>query len=366
MQVIKLELNRFRNYKHETISFDPNVNIFFGKNGEGKTNILEAVYMLSLGRSFRTNKDRDMINLEGETAYVRAIVESAGKEYKIEYRIDIKSKKAIKINGLPIQRISELLGIINVVIFSPEDLSLVKDGPKERRNFIDRELSQLRPRYYGILNDYYKNLTQRNNLLKNKEIDPILMDVYDEQMAGLGVEIINYRQEFINKISRIANENHYKISSGKEDLKVTYERSIDANSKEIYYESLKKQRERDIQRGTTSKGIHRDDLNIQINDIDLRSYGSQGQKRSAAISLKLSEIQLIHEIKGEYPIVLLDDIFSELDKSRQIMLLDAIKHTQTLVTTAENIDIPLETVKYKVTGGTTKKYKEYKQLNDIN
>ena len=355
MRLIKLELNRFRNYRHETISFDDGVNIFFGNNGEGKTNVLEAVYMLSLGRSFRTSKDKDMINLDSESLYVRALVESFGKEYKIEYKIDSKIKKAIKINGLPIERISELLGIINVVIFSPEDLSLVKEGPKERRNFMDRELSQLRPRYYGLLSDYYKNLSQRNNLLKNKGIDPILLDVYDDQLANYGSQLIKFRQEFVNKISLIADKNHYKISSGKENLTVAYERSIDADNKEDYLDELKSYRDRDIQRGTTSKGIHRDDLKIEINGIDLRTYGSQGQKRSAAISLKLSEIELIHEMKGQYPIVLLDDIFSELDKDRQIMLLDSIRHTQTLVTTAEDIDIPLKTVKFHVEKGSTKK-----------
>ena len=355
MRVIKLELNRFRNYKNEVITFDDGVNIFFGNNGEGKTNILEAIYMLSLGRSFRTNKEKEMIHLESETAYVRAIVESYGKEYKIEYKIDSKIKKAIKINGLSIERLSELLGIINVVIFSPEDLSLVKDGPKERRSFVDRELSQLRPKYYNVLNDYYKSLTQRNNLLKRHDIDEILLEVYDEQLAKYGIQIMNYRQDFINKISLIANENHYKISSRKENLSVLYERSIDANSEEDYFKVMKEYRKRDIMRGTTSKGIHRDDLNIKINDIDLRAYGSQGQKRSAAISLKLSEIQLVYEMKGEYPIVLLDDIFSELDKERQVMLLDSIKHTQTLVTTAENIDIPLKTVKFEVKKGSTEK-----------
>ncbi len=353
MQVISLELNRFRNYKHEKIIFDKGCSIFYGNNGEGKTNILEAVYMLSLGRSFRTSRDRDMISLGSDTAYVRALVESSGREYTIEYKIDSRMKKAIKINGLAIDRISELLGIINLVVFSPEDLSLVKDGPKERRSFIDRELSQLRPRYYGLLNDYYKNLTQRNILLKNKEIDPVLLDVYDDQLSGLGIEIIKMRQEFTEKISSLAFQNHSKISSGKEELRIYYEKSLIASDKEEYFNILKEYRDKDIQRGTTSKGIHRDDLNIQINGIDLRSYGSQGQKRSAAISLKLSEIQLIYEIRGEYPIVLLDDIFSELDRERQVMLIDSIKHTQTLVTTAEDIDLPLKTAKFKVSEGST-------------
>lgn len=363
MKVLKLELNRFRNYKSEEITFDDGVNIFFGNNGEGKTNVLEAIYMLSLGRSFRTNKDKEMIQLDAETAYVRAMVESRGKEYKIEYKINTKLKKAIKINGLPIERISELLGILNVVVFSPEDLSLVKDGPKERRNFVDREISQLRPRYYNQLNSYYKSLAQRNNLLKSKNIDEVLLGVYDEQLSVYGTEIIKYRQEFIHKIGRIARDNHYKISSGKENLSVAYERSIDAEEPSEYLSILGKHKEADLQRGTTSRGIHRDDLDIQINGIDLRSYGSQGQKRSAAISLKLSEIQLIYEMRGEYPIVLLDDIFSELDKTRQVMLLDSIKHAQTFVTTAEDMNLPLKTVKFKVKKGSTQKI--YYKLENI-
>lgn len=351
MRVLQMELNRFRNYKAEHISFDDGVNIFFGNNGEGKTNILEAIYMLSLGRSFRTNKDKDMIEIGSETNYVKAIVKSAEREYKIEYRIDSKSKKAIKINNIPISKITELLGIINVVIFSPEDLSLVKDGPKERRNFIDREISQLRPRYYILLNNYYKSLIQRNNLLKNKEFDFVLLDVYDEQLAINGIEIVKYRREFIKKIAEIAMKNHRKISSEKENLTVLYEKSIDAVNVEEYLGELKNSREKDLVRKTTTKGVHRDDLDIQINGIDLRSYGSQGQKRSAAISLKLSEIQLVYEMKGEYPIVLLDDIFSELDKERQKMLIESIMHTQTFVTTAEDLDIDLSTIKYKIQNG---------------
>ena len=351
MRVLRIEINRFRNYHNESILFEDGINIFLGNNGEGKTNILEAIYMLSLGRSFRTNKDRDMILLGSDTAYVRAIVESQGREYKIEYRIDAKTKKAIKINGVPISKISELLGIVNVVIFSPEDLGLVKDGPRERRSFIDRELSQLRPRYYNLLNNYYKSLSQRNNLLKEKIVDGVLLEVYDEQLAVNGTEIIKYRQDFVNQVAEIAMENHKKISGGKEDLTVRYEKSIRADSIEDYKKFLAENREKDILRRTSTVGIHRDDLNIQIDGIDLRSYGSQGQKRSAAISLKLSEIQLVKEIKGEYPVVLLDDIFSELDKGRQCMLLESIRHTQTFITTAEDLEVELDTTKYRIKAG---------------
>lgn len=356
MRVLQMELNRFRNYKSEYISFGDGVNIFFGNNGEGKTNILESIYMLSLGRSFRTSKEKDMIELGSETAYVKALVESMGREYKIEYKINSKSKKAIKINGVPISKITELLGIINVVIFSPEDLGLVKDGPKERRNFIDRELSQLRPRYYGILNNYYKYLLQRNNLLKSNEPDFVLLDVYDEQLAANGIQLIQYRRDFVNKIAAIAKRNHYKISGEKETLSIDYDQSMNVDSMEDYLFELKNSREKDLFRKTTTKGIHRDDLDIQINGIDLRAYGSQGQKRSAAISLKLSEIELVNEIKGEYPIVLLDDIFSELDKQRQMLLLESIMFTQTFVTTAEDIDIDFKTIKYKIKKGSVENY----------
>lgn len=355
MKVSSLELNNFRNYKQEQINFNNGVNILFGQNGEGKTNIIESIYMLSLGRSFRTNKDKEMINLGEQKSIVRAKIESLGREYTIEYKIDYNSKKSIKINSLPITKLTELLGILNVVIFSPEDLRLVKDGPKERRLFVDRELSQLKPRYYMFLNDYYKNLQNRNNLLKQNNIDKILLDVYDTQLSKNAVEIIKYRQDFIEKISKIAKKNHLKISSNKENLDIFYEKSIDATDIEAYKKILKQNFENDKNRKTTNIGIHRDDLDIKINNIDLRSFGSQGQKRSSAISLKLSEIELIYELRGEYPVVLLDDIFSELDKERQYMLIDSIKNTQTFITTAEDIDLDLETNKYNIKNASVTK-----------
>lgn len=311
--------------------------------------------MLSLGRSFRTSKEKEMIEIGAETAYVSALVESCKREYKIDYRIDRTSKKAIKINGLPISKMTELLGIVNVVVFSPEDLSLVKDGPKERRAFIDRELSQLRPKYYNLLSQYYKVMYQRNNLLKEGQIDAVLLDVYDHQLSEVGAGIIRYRREFIEKIAPIAHKNHSKISSNKEELEVSYEKNMAADSSEHYFQLLNKYREKDIQRQTTTHGIHRDDIHIALNGIDLRSYGSQGQKRSAAISLKLSEIQLVKELKGEAPIVLLDDIFSELDSERQYMMLDSIEDAQVFVTTAEDITIPLESKKYKIKRGLIEK-----------
>lgn len=355
MLIKKLELNRFRNYESQILEFDDGINIIYGNNGEGKTNIVEAIYLMSLGRSFRTSRDKEMINLNAETSYIKSLVESSGREFKIEYRIDKTAKKAIKINSLPIEKLTELLGIVNVVIFSPEDLKLVKEGPKERRAFIDREISQIRPKYYQLLHSYHKNLIQRNNLLKDFDIDKILLDVYDSNLSEIGYKIIEYREEFLREIAEIASDNHYKISSGKENLEINYEKNISVKSKEDYYSIMKDSQNKDILKKTTSFGIHKDDIDIKINGIDLRSYGSQGQKRSAAISLKLSEIELIYRLKGEYPIVLLDDIFSELDPMRQNMLLDTFKKTQTFVTAAEDVNVDIKNTKYRVSGQKVQK-----------
>ena len=355
MLIKKLELNRFRNYESQILEFDDGINIIYGNNGEGKTNIVEAIYLMSLGRSFRTSRDKEMINLNAETSYIKSLVESSGREFKIEYRIDKTAKKAIKINSLPIEKLTELLGIVNVVIFSPEDLKLVKEGPKERRAFIDREISQIRPKYYQLLHSYHKNLIQRNNLLKDFDIDKILLDVYDSNLSEIGYKIIEYREEFLREIAEIASDNHYKISSGKENLEINYEKNISVKSKEDYYSIMKDIQNKDILKKTTSFGIHKDDIDIKINGIDLRSYGSQGQKRSAAISLKLSEIELIYRLKGEYPIVLLDDIFSELDPMRQNMLLDTFKKTQTFVTAAEDVNVDIKNTKYRVSGQKVQK-----------
>lgn len=351
MQIKELELNRFRNYDSQRIEFDPGINIIYGNNGEGKTNIVEAVYILSFGRSFRTSKDKEMIHLGSETSYVRALVNSQGRDYKIDYRLSKSIKKAIKINNLPIEKLSDLLGTINVVVFSPEDLKLVKEGPKERRSFIDREISQIKPRYYELISNYHKTLLQRNNLLKMQNPDQTLLEVYEHTLGTTGFRIIEYREEFLKRIADISKKNHKSISSGKEELVIEYEKDVKADSAQEYISILGKNRDNDILRRTTNKGIHKDDIDIKINGIDLRSFGSQGQKRSAAISIKLSEIELIKEIKGEYPIVILDDIFSELDKSRQHMLLETIKHTQTFVTTAEEFNIDVQTTKYHVVAG---------------
>lgn len=350
MLIKSLNLANFRNYENAHIDFEKNLNMIIGKNGQGKTNLIEAIYMLSLGRSFRTNKDKEMVMFETQNAYISSIVESMDREFKIEIKMGKDIKKAIKINSIPIEKLTDLLGIINIVIFSPEDLKLVREGPKERRAFMDRELSQIRPSYYQTLYTYQKTLLQRNNLLKRDKVDKGLLDVYDMQLASYGFKIMEQRKSFIEKIGPIAKKNHHRISSGKENLSVKYNPNINISNKSSNdLEALfKEARNEDLNRRTTTIGPHKDDLSIFINDMEIRSFGSQGQKRSAAISLKLSEIELIYEEKDEYPVVLLDDIFSELDIQRQKMLLDNLKGIQTFVTTTENIDIDKESKVYNI------------------
>lgn len=342
MLINSLSLTDFRNYKAANISFSDDINIIIGENGQGKTNLIEAIYMLSLGRSFRTNKEKELMMFDSEKSTVRASVTSMDRNYTIEIRLSKDIKKAVKINSLPIEKLTDLLGIINIVIFSPEDLKLVREGPRERRSFMDREISQLRPAYYSVIYSYQKTLTQRNNLLKRSTIDRDLLSVYDEQLAGLSEKIMRYRAEFIEKIAPITKKIHHRISSGKENLHIRYCPNIKIPEKEMDKEQIMKLFEEsqsmDIQKRTTSIGPHKDDISIFIDDMDLRAFGSQGQKRSAAISLKLSEIELIYEERDEYPVVLLDDIFSELDITRQKMLIESLENIQTFVTTTEAID----------------------------
>lgn len=341
MQLNSLQLVNFRNYDSLHLEFNKKVNLLVGKNGQGKTNIVESIYMLSFGKSFRTNKDKEIIKFEKENLYVGGAFSKKNTKGLIEIAIS-KNKKGIKVNKIPIQKIYELLGNINVVIFSPEDLRLVKEGPKERRSFIDKEISQIIPRYYNYLTNYNKILFQRNQLLKSKNIDKFLLDVYDESLAKYGSYIYILRRDFIKKIAGISKSLHDKLTGGIEDLVITYKNQIDINDEDTvqtvynkFIEKLSSSREHDIDTRTTRYGLHRDDLNIFVNGLDVRLYGSQGQQRTASISLKLSEIELINNEVGEYPILILDDVFSELDETRQKLLVNNLNVVQMFITTAE-------------------------------
>lgn len=341
MRLNSLQLVNFRNYDNLHLEFNKKINLLVGKNGQGKTNIVESIYMLSFGKSFRTNKDREIIKFDTENLYVGGSFSKTHTNGLIEIGIG-KNKKGIKVNKLHIQKIQELLGNLNVVIFSPEDLRLVKEGPKERRLFIDKEISQIMPKYYNYLTSYNKILFQKNKLLKGNNIDKALLDVYDESLAQYGSYIYVIRRDFIKKIALISEQMHKNLTNGIEKLVITYKNQInicDEDTVETVYnrflEKLISSRQHDIETRTTKYGIHKDDLNIFVNDLDVRLYGSQGQQRTASISLKLSEIELINNEVGEYPVLILDDVFSELDETRQKLLVDNLSIVQMFITTAE-------------------------------
>lgn len=337
MLVRRLYLKNFRNYSELKIEFYPGKNILEGPNGHGKTNLLEAICMLSVGKSFRVKTDSNLIKIGEKEAFIVADVENIHGNFNIEMRLSRFKNKAVKINGVAIEKISDMFGILNTVVFSPEDLKIIREGPKERRLFVDREISQMRPRYYSFLRDYYKILERRNLLLKTEKPDPDLISVYETQLAKEGKEIMKYRTEFLEDLNIRAAENHALISNDMENLIIKYTPNI--KNEDDYTEVLQSVRQEDMFRGYTSRGVHKDDFSILINDVELKNFGSQGQKKSAAASLKLSEIAMILSIDGEYPVVLLDDIFSEFDLTRRNNITEYTGINQTFITSAEKSDI---------------------------
>ncbi len=335
----ELELENFRNYRYQKINFHKKINLITGQNAQGKTNLIEALYMMSLGKSFRTSRDNELIRFESNNARIKTISSKDNEQLKIDI-ILIKNKKSIRIDDIPLKKISDLLENILIVVFSPEDLRIVKDDPNKRRLFIDRELCQLKPVYYDNLVSYKKILDQRNAFLKNRELDIDMLDVWDAELANKGSWIMKRRAYFIEKLACISADIHSKISDGKEKLQLTYESNIEKTEKiedqyEIFTRTLNKCRSKDIERMTSTRGIQRDDIKIEIDGIDVRKYGSQGQQRSAALSLKLAEINLIVEETGESPILLLDDVLSELDEIRRKKLITSFGDIQIFITTTD-------------------------------
>ena len=315
-----------------SLDFDDDTNIFYGDNAQGKTNILEAVYLCATTKSHRGTKDRDMIRFESEESHIETVVEKKGVPYQIDIHLKKNSPKGIAINRMPIKKASELFGIINIVFFSPEDLNIIKDGPSERRRFIDLELSQLDKVYLSNLSNYNRIVNQRNHLLKDihyKENLLETLDIWDMQLAEYGTKIIESRKKFINEVNKIVYDIHKNITGNREKIKLVYEPNTGNYSLE---EALKRSRDRDLRMMSTSVGPHRDDICFMSGNIDIRKFGSQGQQRTAALSLKLSEIELVKRVTGDKPILLLDDVLSELDKHRQNYLLDSINDIQTLIT----------------------------------
>lgn len=332
MVIQSLELSNFRNYDFLNIVFDKGTNILYGDNAQGKTNILEAIYLCATTKSHKGSKDKDIVKFGQEEGHIRTYVKKDGQDIRIDMHLRKNKTKGIAIDGTRIKKASELLGIMNVVFFSPEDLSIIKNGPSERRRFVDMELCQLDPMYLHHLNQYNKIVNQRNRLLKDMWADETLketLDVWDLQLAMYGEQIIRRRREFIGQLNEILYGIHKNLSGGKEELQIRYE--PDCKEEELS-ERLKKNRDRDIRLKQTSAGPHRDDFSFMTGEIDIRKFGSQGQQRTAALSLKLSEIELVKQMTKDTPILLLDDVLSELDANRQNYLLNSIGDIQTIVT----------------------------------
>lgn len=332
MIVKSLELNHFRNYETLTIDFEDGTNILYGNNAQGKTNILESIYLSGTTKSHKGSKDKEMIQFGHKEAHIRVFIEKQMKEFQIDMHLRKNRTKGIAINQIPIKKASELFGILNIVFFSPEDLNIIKNGPSERRRFMDIELCQLDKIYLSDLTRYNKILNQRNKLLKDIYFRPDLKDtlsIWDIQLVEYGKRIIKARREFVSQLNEIVTRIHKSISGGKEEMILTYEPNI---CEDFFEQELKRVEEKDLKLGQTTIGPHRDDMSFSIHGVDIRKFGSQGQQRTSALSLKLSEIELVKKVINDMPILLLDDVLSELDSSRQNYLLNNIFGTQTIIT----------------------------------
>ena len=369
MYIEKLKLKNYRNYNEIEVNFDKNINIVYGNNAEGKTNLLESIYMCSTSKSHKNSKESEIINFNEKEAHIKIFFKKESiknKEIIIDIQLNKESKKGIAVNGVKVEKLSEFLGLFNVIMFAPEDLNIIKDGPNIRRKFLDFEICQIDKLYVVALNNYNKTLNQRNALLKDINTTVLsnrkdlidMIDTYDEKLVEYGCEVIEKRKQNISKLAALIKDIHYKISEQKETLIIDYENDIvGANEKnirstqcepsrsrelcerqkidelkKIYLQKLKETRDIDIKNQYTLVGPHRDDISFRIEDKDIRKFGSQGQKKTAAISLKLSELEIIKEKINDTPVLLLDDVFSELDETRQKLLVTNLKNIQTIIT----------------------------------
>ena len=354
MYINSIILENFRNYKDQTINLNENINIIHGNNAQGKTNIIEAVFLCSYGKSFRAKKDSDLIKFDEKIARVEVSYKKTDREGKIKG--EIEDKKTFYINGVKQSKISDILGKINVVIFTPDDIEIIKDGPQRRRKFLDMLISSLRPNYIHLLNTYNKTLEQRNNYLKQIKLEnkpASMLDIWDEQLAEYSYKIFEYRKYFIEKISEKIDVFHNLITkSGKEDIKIKY--ISNSKDQKSFLENLRKTREVDIKRMYTATGVHRDDFIIYINGKPVSIFGSQGQQRTAILTLKLCELDIVKEEINDTPILLLDDFMSELDEVRRKSFLENIKGSQVIITCTDPIELDTDFSEYFVDNGICK------------
>ena len=325
-------LYNFRNYEKQEIEFHRGTNLFYGENAQGKTNILEAVYLCGTTKSHRGSKDREMIRFGSEEAHIQMNAEKNDIPFRVDMHLKKNASKGIAVNRVPIKKASELLGMTKFVFFSPEDLNIIKNGPSGRRRFMDMELSQLNALYLHHLTMYNRTLMQRNKLLKDMGFHTDYagtLDLWDEQLLRYGSALITMREEFISMMNTIIRDIHLKLSGGREELMLVYEKNTDV---EGFKRKLLENREKDLRYKMTHAGPHRDDISFLVKYIDIRRFGSQGQQRTVALSLKLAEIELVKKVSRDVPVLLLDDVLSELDSGRQKFLLGSIRDIQTLIT----------------------------------
>ena len=349
MIVRNLFLRNYRNYKELSLDFCDNINIFLGQNAQGKTNIIESVYYSAFGHSHRTRNDSELILWNEPQAILQLSMERLGIRQELRFEFQREKRRRIFLNKSPI-RAGELIGKLNTVLFSPEDLFIIKGAPVGRRRFLDRELSQASPSYYHDLLAYTRIVTQRNALLKRIREHAAredMLELWDQQLAEYAVRIVEKRREAVQKLDALSNIMQRRISDNTENLSISYhivgmEENMTKDILSWYNNKIRDLRSMDILRGSTGIGPHHDDLVMSVNGADLRSFGSQGQQRTGALALKLSELEFLHSETGEYPVLLLDDVMSELDKVRRRQLLDFIRqeHIQTLVTATDEAYFP--------------------------
>lgn len=341
MYIKCLELTNFRNYSFQKIMFSRETNVFYGNNAQGKTNVLEAISMFSSGKSYRRVSDKSLIKYDCEFARIKIEFDSFGIDKSAEIIITKGKNKFIKLNGISLSRTSELLGVFNCVVFSPEELFLINGAPELRRNFIDLFISSQKPIYYNTLKRYYKVLKQKNNLLKKINDDTDTLNVWNEELAENGAKIIVYRNEYLEELSKKANEAYKKISGNRENLKIVYNPNITHDNFEIkelknkILENIEKKKQKEIIIGTSLVGIHRDDIDFYIDGQDAKFFASQGQQRTAIISLKMAQAEIIKNQSGEYPIFLFDDVMSELDSERRDYISNEIRNSQVIITSTD-------------------------------
>jgi DNA replication and repair protein RecF len=349
MLINNIKIKNYRNFREADIQLNDVLNIFIGDNGQGKTNLLESVYLCSIGRTFRQNSENDLINFSENKSSIEISGIKNNCGFKMDLILERNKKKQVLVNGARLDKTSEMIGIINNVIFTPDDMKIVKGNPGERRKFINIDISQVKPKYKYLLNSYKKVITERNMILKNyctKEENKDIISIWNDYLSNIGSELIWYRNEYIDKLKKYSVDIYSDLSGNKEKLEMRYSSNIGniqdldkINIKKLFSEKIENGFKNEVFRKTSLYGPHRDELIIEINGKECKYFGSQGQQRSAILAIKLAEIEIIREEVGEYPVLLLDDVLSELDNKRKGYLIDYIKNIQTIITTTDDNDL---------------------------